>query len=107
MNQFSVNNRLVLEAHKTDKSLKANVSNGFATIAQKTGVKGLTVLMEARLPNGTVIPAGSRAYIREELLHTQQWALKPLECDTLPGQFMIVDVAHVEFITPPPEKPAA
>jgi hypothetical protein len=52
MNPFSLNNRLILEAYKTDGTIKANVQNGFATIAQKVQLKGLRVLVEARIAHG-------------------------------------------------------
>lgn len=104
---FSLNNRLVIEAYKTDRSLQGKVSHGFATIAQKTGLKGLEVLMDTTLVNGTRIRAGSKAYIREEILHTAPWAQHPLECDTLTRPFMIVDASMVEFICPPIDESAA
>lgn len=96
----SMNNRLVVEAYKKE-GLKSSVNNGFAMIAQKVVVKGLQVLMDAKLPDGTFVPKGSTAYIREETLHTQQWAQKALEADTLPVPFLIVDMSYVEFIAPP------
>lgn len=101
----SFNNRLVVQAY-VKQGLQASVSNGFAFIEQKVTVKGLTVLMDAKLADGTVIPKGSTAYIKEEALHTQAWAQKVLQSDFMPGQFIIVDMSHVEFITPPTE-PAA
>jgi hypothetical protein len=106
MNTFSLNNRLVVESYKKE-GLKTTVNNGFAMVSQKVAVKGLTVLMDAKFEDGTFIPKGSIAYIREELLHTQAWAAKPLECAFLDTQFLIVDKQHVDFIAPPPEKPAA
>lgn len=96
----SMNNRLVVEAYKKE-GLKATVSNGFAMVAQKVTVKGLSVLMDARLADGTFVPAGSTAYIREEYLHTAPWAQKTLECPMFPSNFMIVDLSNVEFIAPP------
>lgn len=103
MDQFSLNNRLILEVYKTDKSLRANVSNGFATIAQKNGLKGLKVLVDANICQQgitTLVKSGQIAYIREELLHTQAWAVKSMECDTLSVPFIIVDANFVEFIGP-------
>lgn len=105
MNKFSVNNRLVVEAYKKE-GLKSDVKNGFATIAQKVSVKGLTVLMDAKLADGTLVPRGSVAYIKEETLHNQQWAQKALEADTIGVPFLIVDLTHVEFITPPRDSAA-
>lgn len=101
----TVNDRLILETYKKE-ALRSDVKNGFASISQKSGLKGLTVLMDARLRNGTLVPAGSKAYIREENLHTQPWANKPLECDTLKVPFIVVDMTYVEFISDPPEDAA-
>lgn len=97
----SMNNKLVLAAYKKE-ALRANVSNGFARPDQKVTVKGLEVLMDAKLSDGTLVPKGSLAYIREESLHTQQWAQKSYESDALPGiSFIIVDSTSVEFFAPP------
>lgn len=101
----SLNNRLVLEAYKKE-GLKSSVQNGFAMIQQKVAVKGLTVLMDAKLGDGSIVPKGSLAFVREELLHTQAWANKTLECPTIPGAFIIVDLVNVEFITPPTDNAA-
>jgi hypothetical protein len=107
----SYNNRLIVEAYVTDKSLRANVSNGFAKIEQKVQLKGLRVLVDGMIAIGNTpvrVPAGHIAYIKEELLHTQPWATKKLTCETMPGvEFIIVDANHVEFVAPPEEKPAA
>lgn len=97
---FSINNRLVVEQY-IKEGLKSKVVGGIATPGQRDGVKGLKVLIGATLVDGTKVPAGSTAYIREEILHTQQWASKPLTCATLSTPFMVVDIAHVEFIETP------
>lgn len=101
----SMNNRLVVEAYKKE-GLRANVSNGFARLDQKVSVKGLEVLMDAKLADGTFVKKGSVAYIREETLHTAPWAQKILELDTIGRAFLVIDLVHVEFIIPPTE-PAA
>ena len=96
----SFNNRLVVEAYQKE-GLKSTVSNGFAFIQQKVSVKGLTVLMDSQLSDGTFIPKGSIAYIKEESLHTAPWAQKILESDTMKTPFIIVDITNVEYIVPP------
>jgi hypothetical protein len=101
----SMNNRLVVEAYKKGE-LQSTVSNGFAFISQKVTVKGLKVLMDAKLNDGTFVPKGSTAYIKEESLHTQPWAQKVLESDTLKVPFIIVDLSSVEFIAPPSDEAA-
>jgi hypothetical protein len=96
----SFNNRLIVEAYKKE-GLKSRVSNGFAMVEQKVAVKGLTVLMDAKLSDGTFVPKGSTAYIKEELLHTASWAQKILESDTFRIPFIIVDMTNVEYVVPP------
>lgn len=96
----SFNNKLILEAYKHTE-LKADVKQGWAQLSQKNSLRGLTVLISAILSDGTHIPAGSKAWIKEELLHTQPWSKNKLKSDTLPGEFIIVTMSEVEYITPP------
>lgn len=113
MSAFSLNNRFVVEPYTTDRGLKATERNGFAMITQKISLKGLKLLVDAKLTgygneslsiDGSsmsgpfTVKAGSFIYIREELLHTQVWAQKPLECDGIEGKFIIVDASYVEFV---------
>lgn len=98
MSQLSLNNRIVVEAHKTDKSLRSKVTNGFDHVAQKTGLVGLKVIMGTTLSNGTVIVPGMLAFVREEILHTAPWAQKALETPSVGVPFFILDQSVVEFI---------
>lgn len=97
---FSLNNRLVVEQY-VKEGLKAKVVGGLATPGQRDGLKGLKVLVEGRLADGTRVPKGSTVYIREETLHVHQWASKPLSCDTIPEKFLLVDLQFIEFIDTP------
>ena len=95
---FSLNNRLILEPY-VKEGLKAKVSGGIAIPGQRDGIKGLKVLLDAYLSDGRKIPAGSTAYIREEVLHTHLWASKPLNWAG-PGNitsFLIVESSYIEF----------
>lgn len=98
---FSVNNRLIVEPY-VKEGLKPEVKSGFAMVSQKVTVKGLKLLVEAHIRESSEIsralPVGSTIYIREELLHTQPWALKRYEAEGVEGPFMIVDLANVEFV---------
>lgn len=109
INGVSLNNRLILEPYTSDRTVKSTVGGGFALIQQKVSLKGLKVLMDANFERlGTfsmdgittpkMITRGSIAYIREELLFTQEWAKRLFECEGVEGKFMIVDIAHVDFI---------
>jgi hypothetical protein len=99
MKSISLNNRLIVEIYKKE-ALKSEIRNGFATIAQKTCVKGLKVLVDGAL-DGVKIPTNSVVYIREESLHTKPWAQKPLESDNISVPFLIVDKNEIEYITFP------
>jgi hypothetical protein len=101
---FSLNNRLVLEPYLKE-GLKTVENKGFAMVSQKVAVKGLRVLMDAELNVGNqqtyrTVRKGDMAYVKEELLHTQPWAAKILECEAIDGKFIIVDLMYVDFVVP-------
>jgi hypothetical protein len=95
----SLNNRLIVEMYKKE-ALKSVEKNGFAFVSQKLTLKGLKILVDTVLSDGTFVQKGSTAFIKEETLHTQAWAQKGFECAGLDGQFLIVDLTYVEFISP-------
>lgn len=99
LSTYSLNNRLIVEPYKKE-ALRANVASGFAMVDQKLTLKGLRILMDAKLNDGTLIPKGFVAYVKEETLHTQQWAQKAMECSSIEGKFLILDVSYVEFVAP-------
>ena len=56
----SFNNKLVLEAY-IHTEIRQEINKGWAKPDQKIKLKGLKVLIQAILPDGTVVPAGSIA----------------------------------------------
>lgn len=96
---FSLNNRIIVETYQKE-GLRVEVKSGFAHLSQKISSKGLKVLMDAKLNDGTFIPKGSVAHIREELLHTQQWATKAMEAESVGQPFLVVDISNIDFIVP-------
>lgn len=96
----SLNNKFIVEAYKKEE-LREKVVNGFARIDQKTKLKGLRLLVDTRLADGTTIAVNSTVFFKEEILHTQAWAQKILECDGITGQFIIADISQVEYVQPP------
>jgi hypothetical protein len=102
MNQFSLNNRFIVEAYQKE-GLKSEVKNGFATIQQKVALKGLKVLVEGRVVHGLssyIIPKGSTVYVKEERLHSPTGpANKVLSCEAVGQPFIIVDLNDVEFVS--------
>jgi hypothetical protein len=115
--KFSFNQRFIVEAYQSDRVIKTTGGGGFAMIAQKVSLKGLKLLVSVPLLNAALetyvqldgvgmtapimIPAGSIVYIKEELLHTQEWAKKNFECEGIEGKFMIVEHQFVEMIESP------
>jgi len=93
-------NKLILEAYEHTE-IRAEGKKGWIQASQKINLKGLKVMVDAKLSDGTTIMAGSTAFIKEESLHTQPWAKAKLKCDTLPGEFILVTMNEVEFISPP------
>ena len=96
----SLNNRLIVETYKEDRGLKATVQNGFAMVQQKVSLKGLKLLVEAKVvSNGItqIIPAGSMVYFKEGALQSAPWAKGSFSCEGLDGEFMIVDAINAEF----------
>lgn len=99
MTKTSLNSRFILEPYASERVMKAKETNGFAMIAQKTSVVGLKLLVDVKLPNGELISAGNRAYIKEEYLYTQPWAKNVYESNGVQGKFIIVDLNYIEFVS--------
>jgi hypothetical protein len=62
------NNKLIVEAYDGSKGLRHEIRGGIAFVDNKSETVGLKVLAEAVLNNGDVIPAGSTAYVKENIL---------------------------------------
>jgi hypothetical protein len=99
LGMLSFNDRLILEPYQQGQGLKGEVRNGIAFVKQKTELFGLKVLVEAKLSDGSFIPAGSTVYIAEELLSTQPWAKNVFSCEALKDQkFIIVELKFVNIV---------
>lgn len=93
------NNKLIVEAYDGSKGMREEVRGGIAFVDNKTETIGLKVLAEATLNSGEIIPAGSIAYIKENILagpvakdiRTAKEALGELK-------FIEIDLQHVCFI---------
>lgn len=97
----SLNNRLILEQYKKE-AIKTDISGGFARMAQKISLKGLKVLVGTVLADGTQVPAGSTAFLKEEYLHNANArgvTLPTFENSEIHDQpFIIVDLLNVEIL---------
>jgi len=96
----SINNRLILSEYVNAGQLKREVQHGIAMVSQKVTLHGLTVLMDSKLADGTWVPRGSKAFIKESLLHTSPWAKSTYQAEGIEGKFIIVDLTYVDFIVP-------
>jgi hypothetical protein len=96
----SFNNRFILAPYEEERTLRAKENSGFAMLAQKTNIVPLKVLADTKLTDGTFVPKGSTAYVKEQLLFTQTWAKQVLESDAVGGKFIIVDLQFVELVVP-------
>jgi len=97
---ISMNGRFILESYKEDRALKATVQNGFAMVSQKVSLKPLTVLTDVYSPvtGQSLARKGDKAYIREASLQNQPWAKQTFTSDNIEGEFIIVEIAHIEFV---------
>lgn len=99
LGMISLNDTLVLEPYQQGQGLKEEVRSGFAFVKQKNELFGLKVLVEAKLSDGSFVPANSIAYISEELLSTQQWAKNIKTCAGLSEKkFILVELKYVNMI---------
>ena len=105
---FSLNNRIILEQYKKE-ALKAVIIGGVARMEHKISLKPLKVLVDAKLADGTLIPKGSIAFVREEYLHNNSGMSRnggttiPSfdNLDISPEPFIIIDISQVEIIDAP------
>ncbi len=97
---MSLNDFLIVEPYKQGQGLKAEVKNGFAFVKQKMELVPLKLLVEAKLTDGSYIPAGSSIYVQEEYLTTHEWAKKVKKAESALGsqEFIIVELKYISMI---------
>lgn len=79
---MTVNNKILCEAYAGGKTLKAEVSSGFATVQQKNNMVALKTLADATVRNGNEllkIPKGSTLFFSEETLYINQRYHTPIK----------------------------
>lgn len=105
---LSLNNRLILEEYKKEE-IKTVVSGGFARMQHKISLKPLKVLVDAKLADGTLVPARSIAFLKEEYLHNANnrgVTLPTFQNDSVSSEpFIIVDMINVDMIDIYKEEP--
>lgn len=87
-------NRVLVKPYKKE-SLRAKEKNGLAlNVGQKVNLTGLVAVAEASLIFGDkelVIKKGQKVYVREEQLHNGTIGTKPMSCDDISEEFMIIE----------------
>lgn len=66
----TVNNHLIVSVYDRSSGMQTKVEKGFASVQQSNSIKGLILLSEARLADGTDLPAGSVVYFEEKWLYS-------------------------------------
>ena len=95
----SFSNRIILEAYNQGQGVKSEVRGGIAFVAQKTDAIGLKVLATAVLNNGTIIPEGSVAYVKEDILFGPVAKdIRTAKAAFGDQKYIEIDVAHTSFI---------
>lgn len=99
---LSLNDFLLVSAYQPGQGLKQEIKNGFAYTKQRIDIVGLALIIDAKLKDGTFIPAGSTIYVDEELLTTSPWAKKIKRCEALGNQeFIVLEARNAIFIDIP------
>lgn len=98
----SYNDTLVTEVYKQGQGLKSTEIKGFSFVSQKIGLVGLKLLIEAKLNDGSFVPAGSVAYIPEDHLSTLPFGKDVRTAKALGDtEFIMVPLRNVVFIEAP------
>ena len=95
---ISLNNKLLLKPYKGEKKVKANISGGFASIAQKSTLIGLELVADFQYVTPTHIERiekGSTVYFQEELLYASNWSKTEFDCESIEERFIIADIGSV------------
>jgi len=99
---MSLNGKLLLKPYEGERKIKANVSGGFATIAQKSSLIGLELLVDFQyvtMTHSERIEKGRFVYFQEELLYASDWARKTYECESVKEKFIIADIGSVVCVS--------
>lgn len=96
---FSIN-KFIVEAYTGERALRANTTSGFAMIENRTTLKALKTVTDSYVSTGYLmefVPKGSSVYIQESKFYEPGWPQKVFTADGVEGNFMIVELPHIEF----------
>lgn len=97
--KYSVNNHLIVTPY-IKKSLEKVVVNGMAKVAQASAHVGLTLLVDAKLNDGSILKKGSIIYFKEKRIMENQAvnAWTPLYNSAISEPFVVVPANEIEFV---------
>lgn len=87
------NNNILVEPYKSDRALKPKTTSGFATVAQKSNLVGLRVIV-----GNSMAKKDWTAYFKEEDLHTMAWAKTVFNCADVGQPFIIADQRYIVML---------
>jgi len=94
---IALNGLFILEPYAQGQGIRPEIRNGLALPGQKLNLVPLKLLVDSKV-DGQVFPAGSIAYIPEDLLMTSQWAKMVRKAEGIDGQFIMVESRHVSVV---------
>jgi hypothetical protein len=94
---ISLNNLFILKPYQQGQGIKTEIRGGLALPGQKLNLVGLELVADAQV-EGRTFKAGSKAYIAEDLLMTQDWAKKVRRATGIDGEFIIVESRHISAV---------
>jgi len=97
----SYGNNIVLEAYKQGQGVVSEVKGGFAFARHKNALIPLKVLVTAQLADGSLIPAGTIAVIKEDVLTSHAWAKDIRHSDSLKSDIIIGDISYIAYFEYP------
>ncbi len=100
-NRQSFESFIMLKPHKQGQGVKAEAKGGLAFASQKKSIVALDVMINAWHPNGTIIPAGSKAFVLEDKAVSQAWAKDVRTIEGTDENVIIVPFSEVLFFELP------
>lgn len=94
----TLHGHIMVEPWKGDRKIKSKISNGFASVLQKTNIVKLKVLVDAKVnyANSTLdIAEGSFILVSEELLLVSKQSLKTVTIEEGTQEYMLIDINNV------------
>ena len=101
--KYAVNGVLVLNPYKKSKQLEVQESiKGFASVANKTGMESLELLVDTFVSLGhnsmRTIPKGSKIFFKREILDVMPWSKVIYQTEEFPDGFIVGNMNEVIFI---------